>query len=128
MRFFYHCRHSIATAAKRRAGVVCKRRVNRRPGAAWCNLVYNAAMSTTEKHVRQSIALRPQIAKRIRTLAKTRKTSVNRVVADLVDAGLAYREVEKRHFLALASQLANSTDPGEQQRLKEELARITFGG
>jgi len=37
------------------------------------------------------------------------------------------REQEKKRFLELADRLASTRDPGEQSRLKEELARMTFG-
>ena len=37
------------------------------------------------------------------------------------------REQEKKRFLECADRLSRSRDPEEQKRLKEELARITFG-
>lgn len=37
------------------------------------------------------------------------------------------REREKKEFLALADRLARSTEPSEQKRLKQALARMTFG-
>jgi hypothetical protein len=36
-------------------------------------------------------------------------------------------EQQKREFVELAERLANASDPAEQERLKEELARLTFG-
>jgi len=36
-------------------------------------------------------------------------------------------EAEKERFFALAGRLTETTDPAERQRLKQELARITFG-
>jgi hypothetical protein len=85
-------------------------------------------MSTTGKPVRQSITLPPKTARRVRSLARAGRTSASRVLADLVEAGLAAKEAEKRRFLELADRLARSEDPSEQARLKEELARLTFGG
>jgi hypothetical protein len=41
--------------------------------------------------------------------------------------GLEAREREKRTFFELADRLAQSTDAVDQKRLKEELARMTFG-
>jgi DNA-binding IclR family transcriptional regulator len=84
-------------------------------------------MSTTEKPVRQSVTLPPKTARRVRSLAKAGRTSASRVLVDLVEAGLAAREGEKRRFLDLADRLARSDDPSEQARIKEELARLTFG-
>jgi hypothetical protein len=68
-----------------------------------------------------------RIAKRVRALAKTRKTSANRVLVDLIETGLESRDAEKKRFFALANRLTESTDPEERRRLKEELARMTFG-
>jgi hypothetical protein len=45
----------------------------------------------------------------------------------LIEAGLQSKEAEKERFFTLANQLTESTDPVERKRLKEELARMTFG-
>ncbi len=84
-------------------------------------------MATLEKSVRQSVSLPPRVARRVKALAKTRRTSANRVVVDLIEAGLEVRESEKRLFFDLADRLARSSDTAEQKRLKEDLARMTFG-
>jgi hypothetical protein len=63
----------------------------------------------------------------VHAIAKTRKTSANRVVVDLIEAGIQAKEAEKRRFFALANRIAESDDPLERQRIKEELARMTFG-
>jgi len=63
----------------------------------------------------------------LHAIAKTRKTSANRVVVDLIEAGIQAKEDEKRRFFALANRIAESDDPLERQRIKEELARMTFG-
>ena len=84
-------------------------------------------MAQAEKSVRQSVSIPTKIARRVRALAKNQKTSANRVLVDLIAAGLESKEAEKERFFALANQLAESSDPVERQRLKEELARMTFG-
>ena len=84
-------------------------------------------MANFQKSVRQSVSLPTRVAKRVRVLAKTRKTSANRVLVDLIEAGLQSREAEKERFFELATRLAESVDPAERKRLKEELARMTFG-
>ncbi len=84
-------------------------------------------MATTEKAVRQSVSLPPPLARRVKALAKSRKVSSNRVLVDLVEAGLRSKEEERRKFLELADRLSKSTDAKEQQELKEQLARMTFG-
>jgi metal-responsive CopG/Arc/MetJ family transcriptional regulator len=84
-------------------------------------------MADTEKAVRQSVSIPARIAKRVKALAKTEKTSASRVLVDLIETGLASKEAEKERFFALTTQLTESTDPTEQERLKKELARMTFG-
>lgn len=63
----------------------------------------------------------------MKALAKTEKTSASRVLVDLIEAGLASKEAEKERFFFLAARLTESSDPAEQERLKSELARMTFG-
>jgi len=84
-------------------------------------------MTTMKKIVRQSVSLPSPIAKRIRALAKKQRTSANRVLVELIVTGLESKEAEKRLFFELANQLSVSTDVAEQQRIKKELARLTFG-
>jgi hypothetical protein len=84
-------------------------------------------MPKFEKSVRQSITIPTHIAKRVRAIAKSRKTSANRVLVDLIEAGIQSKEAEKERFFALANQLSGSGDRAERQRLKKELARMTFG-
>ena len=84
-------------------------------------------MPTTEKPVRQSVTLPPRVARRVRSLAKSRRTSASRVLVDLVESGLEAAEREKQHFLDVAERLAQSNSPSEQARLKAQLADLTFG-
>ena len=84
-------------------------------------------MAQAEKSVRQSVSIPPRVAKRVRALAQKQKTSASRVLVDLIEAGLQSKEAEKERFFALAGQLTEASDPRERKRLKEELARMTFG-
>jgi ParB-like chromosome segregation protein Spo0J len=84
-------------------------------------------MAHTEKVVRQSVSIPERIAQRVRGLAKTQRTSANRVLVDLIETGLESKETEKARFFELASRLGDSDDPREKEKLKEELARMTFG-
>jgi len=90
-------------------------------------MLYNYPMRAIEKTVRQSVSLPSPLAKRVRALAKNRKVSSNRILVELVETGLRSKEEEKRIFLELADRLSASTDVEEQQELKEQLARMTFG-
>ena len=96
-------------------------------GAHWCEMVYSGAMSTAEKLVRQSVSLPARVASRVKSLARNSGTSATRVLVELIETGLEAREQEKKRFFDLADRLARSRDPEEQKRLKEDLARMTFG-
>ena len=96
-------------------------------GAKWCRKVYDSGMTTVKKPVRQSVSLPPPVAKRVKALVRTRKASANRVLVDLIKNGLDSAENERRRFFDLADRLIATSDPAERKRLKEELARITFG-
>jgi hypothetical protein len=84
-------------------------------------------MSTAERPVRQSISLPPGTARRVKSLAKSSRTSANRILVELIETGIEAREQERRRFLEMADRLTSTSDPEEQSRLKEELARMTFG-
>jgi hypothetical protein len=84
-------------------------------------------MTTVEKPIRQSVSLPAGLARRVRTLAKNRKTSTNRVLVELIETGIESKEAEKSKFFELADQLSATSDPIERNRIKEILARMTFG-
>lgn len=89
--------------------------------------MYGAAMSNIDKPVRQSVSLPARVARRVKSLVKTNKSSANRIIVELIEAGLEAREQERNRFFELADRLAHTRDPEEQKQLKEDLARITFG-
>ena len=84
-------------------------------------------MATLEKPIRQSVSLPARLARRVRTLVKNRKTSTNRVLVELIETGIESKEAEKSRFFELADQLSATSDPAERKRIKEILARMTFG-
>jgi len=90
-------------------------------------MVYTCVMAEEQASVRQSVSLPFRIARRVRALAKTKRTSANRVLVELIETGLDSKETEKRKFFELAGQLSSCTDPAEQKRIKKQLARMTFG-
>ena len=95
----------------------------------WWVLVHTgvSSMAHPEKSIRQSISLPAPVARRVKALARSKKTSANRIVVDLIEAGLEAKEKEKGLFFDLADRLARSSPPAEQKRIKEDLARMTFG-
>ena len=84
-------------------------------------------MGANSKSFRQSVSLPARVAKRVKSLAKAQRTSANRVLVDLIETGIEAKEREKQRFYALASRLTESRDPAEREKLKKELARMTFG-
>jgi len=71
-------------------------------------------MANVDKSVRQSVSLPPRVARRVKALAKTEKTSANRVLVDLIEAGLASKEAEKERFFALGNRLTASPEPAKR--------------
>jgi metal-responsive CopG/Arc/MetJ family transcriptional regulator len=77
--------------------------------------------------IRRSISLPAEMAEKIDAIAASRHVSGNRVIVDLLaDAILAYQR-RRTAFLELADRFQRSKDPSETERLREELARMTFG-
>jgi hypothetical protein len=76
---------------------------------------------------RRSISLSADIDRRVQKLAQRHKLSTNRILEDLVYAGLEAKEAEKRRFFELAERLRETNDDSEAEKLKQELARATFG-
>jgi hypothetical protein len=81
----------------------------------------------TKKVPRQSVALPPSIAEQVRKIANDRQLSANRVLIELVQAGIHARQQEKERFTALVEELAATTSPRRRKDIKQELARLTFG-
>jgi len=63
----------------------------------------------------------------VKSLAKTSRKSANKIIVDLIESGLEAKEQERKRFFELTDRLVRSRDPEEQDRMKEELARLTFG-
>ena len=86
------------------------------------------ATLTKGEAIRRSISLPAKMAEKIDAIATSRHVSGNRAIVDLlIDAITAYDE-RRTAFLELADRFQKSTDPNETERLREELARMTFGG
>ena len=90
-------------------------------------MVYHDGMAVAEKSVRQSVTLPVHVARQVKSLAKTSRTSANRIIVELIESGIEARQQQRKRFIELADRLARSRDVEEQTRLKEELAVMTFG-
>jgi len=78
--------------------------------------------------IRRSITVPAEIAERIDAIAESRHVSGNRAIVDLLSDAITAYEQRRTAFLELADRFQKSTDPIETARLREELARMTFGG
>ncbi len=80
-----------------------------------------------QKTVRRSISLPRELDSKVQRLAQRQNRSANRVLENLIGAGLDAKEAEKRRFFELAECLRDTSDPAELERVKNEMARMTFG-
>jgi len=85
-------------------------------------------MSSTKTAVRQSVSLPPEVARHVRTVAKSRRQSANRVLVELIEEGMEAQRRKQQDFFALAQRFRASTDEAEVKRLGDELGRMIFGG
>ncbi len=77
--------------------------------------------------IRRSISLPVEIAEKIDAIATSRRVSGNRAIVDLLSEAITAYEQRRAAFFELADRFQKSTDPAETERLREELARMTFG-
>jgi hypothetical protein len=85
-------------------------------------------MRTERKPIRQSISLPAGVAAQIRSMARTRRLSVNRLLVELIEDGLEAQKQKQQQFFELAERFRNETDPEEAERLGDQLGRMVFGG
>jgi metal-responsive CopG/Arc/MetJ family transcriptional regulator len=87
-------------------------------------------MSTTfigTESIRRSISLPAEMAEKLDSIAEARHVSANRAIIDLLADAITAYEQRRKTFLELAERFQKSTDPAETERLRDELARMTFG-
>jgi hypothetical protein len=90
-------------------------------------LVYNGDMRGSNKIVRQSVSLPADTARRVRSLAKQRRLSANRVIVELLEEGIEAQKRKQKEFFELAGRFREATDPKDVQRLGNDLGRMVFG-
>jgi hypothetical protein len=90
-------------------------------------LVHTGVMRSAHKTVRQSVSLPANVAAQVRSLAKTRKLSSNRMLVELIENGVEAEKRKQQEFFKLAERFRNATDPEEAKRLGDELGRMVFG-
>ena len=77
--------------------------------------------------IRRSVSLPAEMAQKIDSIATSRHVTGNRAIVDLLADAITLYEQRRTAFLELADRFQRSTDPTEIERLRDELARMTFG-
>jgi hypothetical protein len=90
-------------------------------------LVHNGVVGTTNKTIRQSVSLPANVAAQVRTLAKARRLSANRVLVELIENGMEAEKRKQQEFFDLAGRFRSAKNPGEVKRLGDQLGRMVFG-
>jgi predicted transcriptional regulator len=90
-------------------------------------LVYNGVMPASNKIVRQTVGLPADTARRVRSLAKQRRLSANRIIVELVEEGIEAQKRKQKEFFELAERYRVATDPKDVARLGDDLGRMVFG-
>jgi hypothetical protein len=91
-------------------------------------VVHTGAMSSPNKTVRQSVSLPAKVATQVRSLARHRKVSSNRMLVELIENGLAAEKRREQEFFELAEKFREASDPEEAKRLGDKLGQLVFGG
>jgi hypothetical protein len=91
-------------------------------------MVHNDVMGTATKIVRQSVSLPVNVATQVRSLAKVRKLSANRMLVELIENGMEAEKRKQQEFFDLAERFRSATDPDEVKRLGDQMGRMVFGG
>jgi hypothetical protein len=69
-----------------------------------------------------------KMAAQVRSLAKTRRVSANRMLVELIENGIDSEKRKQREFFELAERFRRATDPKEVKRLGDQLGRMVFSG
>ncbi len=78
--------------------------------------------------MRQSISLPSELAAQVRTMAKTRRLSANRMLLELIENGIEAEKRKQREFFDLAERFRNEDDPATAKDLGNRLGQMIFGG
>ena len=95
------------------------------------NMVYNDAMAVAKRtsgpDVRRSVTLPPDVARKVRAIAKQRRLSDNRILVELIEQGIETRQRKEREFFDLAERCRAASDPEQVKHLGDKLGRFVFG-
>jgi hypothetical protein len=77
--------------------------------------------------VRQSVSLPATVAAQVRSMAKSRRLSANRMLVELIEHGIEADQRKQQEFFEIAKRFRSATDPKEVKRLGEQMGRMVFG-
>jgi len=80
-------------------------------------MVHRGAMRSANKIVRQSVSLPAPVAAQVRSMAKSRRLSANRMLLELIENGMEAEKRKEQEFFRLAERFRAATDPEEVARL-----------
>jgi hypothetical protein len=84
-------------------------------------------MRSGNKTVRQSVSLPSNVAAQVRSMARSRRLSANRMLLELLENGIEAEKRKQQEFFDLAERFRRATDPEEVKRLGDQLGRMVFG-
>jgi hypothetical protein len=84
-------------------------------------------MRTANKPVRQSVTLPANVAAQVRSLAKQRWLSTNRMLVELIENGVEAEKRKQQGFSDLAERFRRATDPEEVTCLGDQMGCMVFG-
>jgi EAL domain-containing protein (putative c-di-GMP-specific phosphodiesterase class I) len=73
-------------------------------------MVHAGDMRAANKTVRQTVSLPSSVATQVRTMAKSRRLSANRMIIELIENGMAAEEKKQQEFFELAECFRGATD------------------
>ncbi len=91
------------------------------------NLVHDGVMKTATRVVRQSVSLPMSVATQVRSLAKARRLSANRMLLELLENGMEAEKNKQQQFFDLAERFRSATDPDEVRRLAPACQELRRG-
>jgi hypothetical protein len=77
--------------------------------------------------VRQSVTLPANLAAQVRSMAKARRLSANRMLVVLIENGMEAEKRKQQEFFDLAKRFRSATDPDEVKGLGDQMGRMVFG-
>lgn len=95
--------------------------------SARTKLVHNGAMRTSDKVTRQSVSMPTKVATQVRTMARTRRLSTNRMLVELIENGIEGEKRKQQQFFDLAERFRSATDPEEVKNLGDQMGKMVFG-